>query len=103
MTEWHAPLPRPRRDDLLAVEKGRLWVYSQLKSCSSSEVAAMMEGLLHHGTDVPVEANYVDTHGAGDIGFAFTYLLGYSLLPAAEEHRRARLYLPDAGHVAAPA
>jgi len=33
------------------VERGRLCVYSQLKSCSSSEVAAMIEGLLRHGTD----------------------------------------------------
>jgi hypothetical protein len=24
----------------------------------------MMEGLLNHGTDVPIEANYGDTHGA---------------------------------------
>jgi TnpA family transposase len=29
------------------VERGRLCVYSQLKPCSSSEVAAMIEGLLH--------------------------------------------------------
>jgi TnpA family transposase len=79
------------------VEKGRLCVYSQLKSCSSSEVAAMMEGLLHHGTDVPIEANYVDTHGASDIGFAFTHLLGYSLLPRLKNIGAARLYLPDAG------
>jgi Tn3 transposase DDE domain-containing protein len=46
------------------VERGRLCVYSQLKSCSSSEVAAMIEGLLRHGTDAGIEANYTDTHGA---------------------------------------
>jgi hypothetical protein len=81
MTEWHARYRGPGVMIYWHVEKGRLCVYSQLKSCSSSEVAAMMEGLLHHGTDVPIEANYVDTHGASDIGFAFTHLLGYSLLP----------------------
>ncbi len=83
MTEWHAPLPRPRRDDLLAVEKrARLIVLQPTQdACSSSEVAAMMEGLLHHGTDVPVEANYVDTHGAGDIGDSRLHLPA-RLLPA---------------------
>jgi hypothetical protein len=52
-----------RRDDLLARRAGLLCVYSQLKSCSSSEVAAMIEGLLRHGTDAEIEANYTDTHG----------------------------------------
>ena len=97
MTEWHARYRGPGVMIYWHVEKGRLCVYSQLKSCSSSEVAAMMEGLLHHGTDVPIEANYVDTHGASDIGFAFTHLLGYSLLPRLKNIGVARLYLPDAG------
>jgi TnpA family transposase len=30
----------------------------------------MIEGLLRHCTDAPVEANYVDTHGASVVGFA---------------------------------
>jgi TnpA family transposase len=54
---------------------------SQLKSCSSSEVAAMIEGLLRHGTDAGIGANYTDTHGASLVGFAFTELLGFKLLP----------------------
>ena len=97
MTEWHARYRGPGVMIYWHVEKGRLRVYSQLKSCSSSEVAAMMEGLLRHGTDVPIEANYVDTHGASDIGFAFTHLLGYSLLPRLKNIGATRLYLPDAG------
>jgi TnpA family transposase len=97
MTEWHARYRGPGVMIYWHVEKGRLCVYSQLKSCSSSEVAAMMEGLLHHGTDVPIEANYVDTHGASDIGFAFTHLLGYSLLPRLKNIGAARLYLPATG------
>jgi TnpA family transposase len=94
MTEWHARYRGPGVMIYWHVEKSRLCVYSQLKSCSSSEVAAMMEGLLRHGTDVPIEANYVDTHGASDVGFAFTYLLGYSLLPRLKNIGAARLYLP---------
>ena len=38
-------------------------IYSQLKTCSASEVAAMIEGVLRHCTDAEIEANYTDTHG----------------------------------------
>jgi hypothetical protein len=70
MTEWHARYRGPGVMIYWHVERARLCVYSQLRSCSSLEVAAMMEGLLHHGTDVPIEANYTDTHGASVVGFA---------------------------------
>ncbi|MDP9868920.1 TnpA family transposase [Streptosporangium brasiliense] len=49
------------------MDKGRACIYSQLKS-SSSEVAAMIEGLLRHCTDANVQANYTDTHGASTVG-----------------------------------
>ncbi|MBK7421653.1 MAG: Tn3 family transposase [Propionivibrio sp.] len=39
-------------------------IYSQLKRCSSSEVAAMMEGVLRHCTDMEVTQQYVDTRMA---------------------------------------
>ncbi|MEH0661095.1 MULTISPECIES: Tn3 family transposase [Streptomyces] len=55
-------------------------VYSQLKSCSVSEVAAMIEGVLRHCTDVEIDRQYTDTHGASIIGFAFAHMLGFSLL-----------------------
>jgi hypothetical protein len=41
----------------------------------------MIEGLLRHCTDAEIEANYVDTHGASLVGFAFTELLGFRMLP----------------------
>ena len=63
------------------VERRSTCIYSQLKSCSSSEVAAMIEGLLRHCTDAEIETNYVDTQGASVVGFAFTELLGFRLLP----------------------
>lgn len=34
------------------VEKKSLCVYGRFKSCSASEVAAMIEGVLRHCTDV---------------------------------------------------
>jgi Tn3 transposase DDE domain len=50
-------------------------IYSQLKTVASSEVAAMLEGLLHHGTEMDVEKNYVDSGGHTVI----LTLVGYSL------------------------
>ena len=41
----------------------------------------MVEGAMRHGTDMDVEANYVDTHGQSEIGFGITRLLGFDLLP----------------------
>ena len=63
MTEFHARYGGYGVMIYWHVERGRLCVYSQLKSCSSSEVAAMIEGLLRHGTEAQIEANYTDTHG----------------------------------------
>src|SRR5512135_376082 len=77
------------------VERKSLCIYSQLKACSSSEVAAMIESLLRHCTAAPVEANYVDTHGASVVGFAFTELLGFRLLPRLKNIGAIRLYRPE--------
>src|ERR1700716_1840327 len=71
-------------------------IYSQLKSCSSSEVAAMMEGVLRHCTEMSVDRNYVDTHGQSAVAFAFSKLLGFELLPGAQSHPRPEAV--PAGH-----
>jgi TnpA family transposase len=64
------------------VEKGAACIYSQLKSCSSSEVAAMIEGVMRHCTEMAVERQYVDTHGQSYVAFAICQLLGFKLLPS---------------------
>ncbi len=87
MTEWHQRYGGPGVMIYWHVERRSTCIYSQLKSCSSSEVAAMIEGLLRHCTDADIDTNYVDTHGASVVGFAFTELLGFRLLPSLEEHR----------------
>jgi len=96
MTEFHARYGGYGVMIYWHVERGRLCVYSQLKSCSSSEVAAMIEGLLRHGTEAEIEANYTDTHGASLVGFAFTELLGFKLLPRLKNIGAIQLYAPDA-------
>lgn len=92
MTEWHQRYGGPGVMIYWHVERRSTCIYSQLKSCSSSEVAAMIEGLLRHCTDADIEANYVDTHGASVIGFAFTELLGFRLLPRLKNIGSIRLY-----------
>jgi TnpA family transposase len=51
-------------------------IYSQLRSFSSSEVAAMIEGLVRHDTGMRVEKNFVDSYGQSEVAFAFCHLLG---------------------------
>lgn len=48
----------------------------------------MIEGLLRHQSNLKIEGKYVDSHGQSEIGFAFTELLGYKLLPRPQTHRR---------------
>ncbi|WP_326594636.1 Tn3 family transposase [Streptomyces sp. NBC_01803] len=77
------------------VERKNVCIYSQLKSCSSSEVAAMIEGLLRHCTDAEIVSTYVDTHGASVVGFALTELLNFRLLPRLKNIGSIRLHRPD--------
>ncbi|MEV4186877.1 Tn3 family transposase [Streptosporangium canum] len=102
MTEFHARYGGYGVMIYWHVDKGRLCIYSQLKSCSSSEVAAMIEGLLRHGTDADIEANYTDTHGASLVGFAFTELLGFKLLPRLKNIGAIQLYAPSANQASWP-
>src|SRR5258708_33519200 len=79
------------------VEKKSTCIYSQLKSCSSSEVASMVEGVLRHCTSAEIQKNYVDTHGQSEVAFAFCRLLGFRLLPRLKNISSQKLYRPEAG------
>ena len=54
----------------------------------------MLEGLLRHFTSADIDRNYVDTHGASVVGFAFCQLLGFKLMPRLKNIGAARLYGP---------
>ncbi len=92
MTEWHVRYGGPGVMIYWHVERGSACIYSQLKACSASEVAAMIEGLLRHLTSAEIDRNYADTHGASIVGFGFTYLLNFRLLPRLKGIGGARLY-----------
>jgi TnpA family transposase/DNA-binding cell septation regulator SpoVG len=81
MTEWHRRYGGRGVMIYWHVEKNSTCIYSQLKTCSSSEAAAMIEGVLRHCTDMQVQRQYVDTHGQSEVAFAFSYLLGFDLMP----------------------
>jgi TnpA family transposase len=96
MSIWH---PRYHSKGVMIYwhveKKSSLCIYSQLKNCLSSEVSAMIEGILRHCTKLEVKKNYVDTHGASEVGFAFSYILNFELLPRFKNIHSQRLYLVD--------
>ncbi|ATE60022.1 Tn3 family transposase [Thauera sinica] len=96
MTEWHARYGGRGVMIYWHVDENSTCIYSQLKRCSSSEVAAMMEGVLRHCTTMEIEQQYVDSHGQSEVAFAFSYILGFDLLPRLKTIARQKLYLPAA-------
>jgi len=97
MTEWHIRYGGRGVMIYWHVEKKANCIYSQLKRCSASEVAAMIEGVLRHCTDMAIDKQYVDTHGQSTIAFAFCYLLGFNLMPRLKNIARQKLYQPGTG------
>ena len=96
-TEWHSRYGGRGVLIYWHVEKGSVVIHSQLLNCSASEVHAMVDGAIRHGTKMAVEANYVDTHGQSEIGFGITRLLGFDLLPRIKRINKVKLYRPAAG------
>lgn len=99
-TEWHSRYKRGKRGVLIywtVEDTGSMAVHSQLLSCSASEVHAMVEGAMRHGTEMSIESNYVDSHGASFVGFGITRLLGFDLIARFKQINRMKLYLPDRG------
>lgn len=97
LTEWHVRYGGRGVTIYWHVEKHSCCIYSQLKSCSSSEVASMLEGLLRQETDMKVEKNFVDSHGQSEVAFAFCQLLNFQLMPRLKAIGSQKLYRPGTG------
>src|SRR3954470_15400686 len=80
-TQWHVRYGGRGVMIYWHVDKNSLCIHSQLKSPSSSEVASMIEGVVHHCTEMEVDRQYVDSHGQSTVAFAFCRLLGFQLMP----------------------
>lgn len=74
------------------VEKKALCIYSQLKTCSSSEVGAMIKGILDHCTDMEIDKAYMDTHGQSTLAFGVGEFLAFDLLPRLKNIHSQKLY-----------
>ena len=96
-TEWHSRYGGRGVLIYWHIERKSMVIHSQLLSCTASEVAAMIQGAIHHGTEMDVKANYVDTHGQSVVGFGLTRLLGFDLLPRIKRINHIRLYPPARG------
>ena len=97
MTEWHVRYNGRGVMIYWHMERRAACIYSQLKRCSSSEVAAMIEGVLRHCTDMEIQRHYVDSHGQSEVAFAFCHLLNFELAPRLKAIARQKLYLPESG------
>ena len=97
MTEWHLRYGGRGVMVYWHIEKGASCIYSQLKTCSSSEAAAMIEGVMRHSAEMKIEKQYVDTHGQSFVAFAFCYILGFNLLPRFKSVDTKKLYRPYTG------
>jgi len=98
-TQWHVRYGGRGIMIYWHVERKSLCIHSQLKSPSSSEVASMIEGVVHHCTEMEVDRQYVDSHGQSTVAFAFCRLLGFQLLPRLKAIHKQKLYRPDVGQV----
>ena len=97
LTEWHIRYRGPGIMVYWHVERKAACIYSQVKSCSSSEVAAMIEGVLRHCTEMEIDRQFVDSHGQSEVAFAFCHILGFQLLPRLKGIAHQKLYRPFAG------
>ena len=92
LTEWHLRYGGRGVMVYWHVEKNSACIYSQFKRVSSSEAAAMIQGVLRHCTEMEVDRQYVDSHGQNAVAFAFCRLLGFDLMPRLKGINRQKLY-----------
>lgn len=97
LTEWHLRYGGRGVMVYWHVEKNAACIYSQLKRVSSSEVAAMIQGVLRHCTEMEIDRQYVDSHGQSAVAFAFCRLLGFELMPRIKGINRQKLCKVQAG------
>lgn len=92
LVEWHIRYGGKGVMIYWHVDKKGLCIYSRLKTCSSSEVGSMMQGILYHDTLMDICEISVDTHGQSVIGFAFSEFFHFDLLPRIKNINKQKLY-----------
>src|SRR3990167_8074348 len=95
MVEWHARYKGRGVMVYWHVDENALCIYYQLKTCSSSEVGAMLKGILQHCTNMEMNQVYCDTHGQSTLAFGVSELLDFDLLPRLKNMYAQKLYYPS--------
>ncbi len=95
ISEWNPHYKKPGVMAYWHVDNNSTCIFSQLKTISSSEIAAMLRGLIHHETEMRIESNYVDSHGQSEVAFTFCRLRNIFLHPRLRGIKEQLLYLPD--------
>lgn len=95
MAEWHVHANGRGVMIYWHMERQATCIYSQLRRCSSSEVNAMIEGVLRHRADMTIQRPYVDSHGQSEVAFAFCYLLDFEPSSRPRPIAREKPYLPQ--------
>lgn len=67
-------------------------IYMQITRHGDSEVGSMLTGCLRHDTEMDMSEIYTDTHGQSSIGFAFSHLLHFDLLPRIKGIHKQKLF-----------
>lgn len=96
MSEYHI---RYKGNGILAywhVDRKALCISSQIMRCSTSEIASMLYGIIHHASNAKVKNHSTDTHGQSLIAFAFARLLGINLRPRIKGLGKIKLNKVDA-------
>lgn len=92
VAEWNSHYQQVGALSYWHVDAKAAGIFSQIKGVS--EVAAMIAGLIFHGTTMKIGSNYIDTRGQSELAFAFCRFLCVELCPWLKGMKRQRLSLP---------
>ena len=95
MTEWHIRYGGRGVMIYWHVEKKANCIYSQLKRCSASEVAAMIEGLTPLRTWRLISSMWIPMDKVRSLCVLLS--LGFNLMPRLKNIARQKLYRPGTG------
>ena len=69
--------------------------YSTVINTNSRDAIHVIDGLLHHETELNIEEHYTDTAGYTDQIFALTHILGFRFVPRLRDLSDSKLYSMD--------
>ncbi len=69
--------------------------YTKVINTNARDAVHVIDGLLHHETDLTIEEHYTDTAGYTDQVFGLSHLLGFRFAPRLRDLADAKLYTID--------